>query len=50
MFSIMGNIKKGAPGPGAYNIEDHKSNVAYSIRTRTNIFGFILFFYQTNVA
>jgi len=38
-FSIMGNIKKSAPGPGAYDIKPVKNNVAFSIRARTNIFG-----------
>ena len=38
-FSIMGNIKKGAPGPGAYDIKSAKNSVAYSIRARTNLFG-----------
>ena len=37
--SIMGNIKKGAPGPGAYDIKPAKNNIAYSIRIRTNIYG-----------
>lgn len=38
-FSIMGNIKKGAPGPGAYDIKPVITNVAYTIHPRTNIMG-----------
>lgn len=39
----MGNIKKGAPGPGAYDYKSTRSNIAYSIHARTNIYGEIIF-------
>ena len=42
----MGSIKKGAPGPGSYDIKPTKNNVAYSIRIRTNIYGI---YFQFNV-
>lgn len=36
-FGILGNSKKQAPGPGAYDNISYLSKVSFSIRPRTNL-------------
>lgn len=45
----MGNIKKGAPGPGAYDYKSTRSNIAYSIHARTNIYGKVYLLNSFNI-
>lgn len=36
---IMASARNGSPGPGTYNYKSTLTNVAYSIRKRTNLEG-----------